>query len=189
MITLIILFGIIAAIAILSALVAPGRNGRTRRSVAYRYTRRNFFLTRAEHECYDALVAAVGESYYIFAQVHLPTLVDHKVKGQGWRGAFSHINGKSVDFVLCDKAYISPKLAIELDDRSHDLPEREERDREVERILREAGVPLLRLENHGRFDAGQLAWQITEALGPRSSVNTFGSAKKDARLDVTSEFS
>ena len=63
-----------------------------------------------------------------------------------------HISQKSVDFVLCDKAYISPKLAIELDDQSHERKERQERDLEVERVLNDAKLPLLRLENHGQFD-------------------------------------
>ncbi len=128
----------------------------------YRYTRKQFFLTRAEHECYDALVAAVGEKYHIFAQVHLPTILDNKAKGQNWRAALAHINRKSVDFVLCDKAYISPKLAIELDDKSHERPDRQERDREVERILSDAGVPLLRLENRGRFDPADLKFRVNE---------------------------
>lgn len=130
----------------------------------YQYKRKNFFLTRAEHECFDALAKAVGNEYFIFAQVHLPTLIDNKVVGQNWRAAFRHINGKSVDFVLCDKAYISPKLAIELDDKTHERPDRQERDVEVERILKEAGVPLLRLENRGNFDVTQLSQKIKASL-------------------------
>ncbi len=131
----------------------------------YLYKKKAFFLSRAEHECYDALVLAIGNEYLIFAQVHLPTIVDHKTKGQNWRGAFSHINGKSVDFVLCDKAYISPKLAIELDDQSHERPDRKDRDQEVERVLKSAGVPLFRLDNHGRFDSADLSEKIKVALG------------------------
>lgn len=130
----------------------------------YRYQRHKFFLTRAEHECFDALMEAVGNDYLIFAQVHLPTLVDHRVVGQNWRGAFRHISEKSVDFVLCDKAYISPKLAIELDDKTHERPDRQERDKEVERILQDAGMPLLRLTNHGRFNPTDLSQRIKEAL-------------------------
>lgn len=132
----------------------------------YHYKRRGFLMSRAEHECYDALLAAVGGEYHIFAQVHLPNLVDSKVVGQNWRGAFKHISQKSVDFVLCDKAYIAPRLAIELDDRSHELPARQIRDAEVERILRETGVPLLRLQNRGSFNPVELAQQVREAVAP-----------------------
>ena len=98
----------------------------------YQYRRKQFFLTKPEHELYKILLGVVGQDYYVFAQVHLPTILDHSVKGQKWQAAFAHINRKSVDFVLCDKKYISPKVAIELDDRSHGREDRQERDREVE---------------------------------------------------------
>ncbi len=137
----------------------------------YQYKRKDFFMTAAEHECYNALMAAVGDTYYVFPQVHLPTIVDHKIARQNWQRALWHINSKSVDFVLCDKAYIAPKLAIELDDRSHLLPERQERDREVERILRIANMPLLRIENHGRFNSAELKQKISDALNNDTKVS------------------
>lgn len=158
-----ILFGGIALIVLILGIVR-GRLGSMKVKTKYQYRHKDFFLTRAEHECYDALVEAVGQEYRIFAQVHLPTLVDSKVVGQNWHGAFRHISEKSVDFVLCDKAYLVPKLAIELDDKSHERPERKERDEEVERILREAGVPLLRLENHGSFSSNEFSEKIKLAL-------------------------
>ena len=163
-----IIIGIIIVIAIAVA-VSRGGFVDVEEKAKYRYNRKNFFLTRAEHECYDALVEAVGAEYRIFAQVHLPTLVDHTVRGQDWRAALAHINRKSVDFVLCDKAYLSPKLAIELDDKSHERADRQERDREVERILREAGVPLLRLENRGSFSPSELTQKIKETLNPKTA--------------------
>ena len=168
-----IFYFIVVAIVIgLVAVLLIVRNGvgSSEEKSPYQYKRRDFFLSRAEHECYDALVAAVGSEYLVCAQVHLPTLVDHKLKGQNWRGAFRHISQKSVDFVLCDKAFISPKLAIELDDKTHERPDRQERDREVERILQGAGVPLLRLENHGRFDPSDFAQKIQEAVKQSSFV-------------------
>jgi very-short-patch-repair endonuclease len=55
-------------------------------------------------------------------------------------------------------------LAIELDDKSHEREDRMERDIEVERIFREAGMPLLRIENHGNFDAVKIAEQIKNAI-------------------------
>jgi len=130
----------------------------------YKYRRKNFFLTKSEHEFYDNLMKVVGDKYYIFAQTSLPTLVDHKIKGQSWRGSFAHINRKSVDFVLCDRTYISPKLTIELDDKSHQRQDRQSRDREVERILKQAGVPLLRIEDNKRFDTEELIKKVQESV-------------------------
>lgn len=117
-----------------------------RYSKKYNYNKKQFFMTRAEHEFFDLLISAIGERYYVFPQVHLSTILDHKIKGQSFVGAFSHINQKSVDFVLCDKNYISPKLAIELDDSSHDQADRVERDQVVDSILKNAGMKLIRFK-------------------------------------------
>lgn len=130
----------------------------------YSYAKKRFLLTRAEHEFFDTLVRAVGGEYYIFPQITLGQLVDSRVVGQSWRGAFSHINRKSVDFVLCDKAYISPILVIELDDSSHDFPERQIRDQEVERILASVELPLLRLRNPASFIPAELAQVIRSKI-------------------------
>lgn len=126
----------------------------------YDYIAKKYFLTKAEKEFYNALGMAVGHEYRIFAQVSLGSILDEKIQGQDWRAARAHINRKSVDFLLCDKEYLSPQLAIELDDRSHEREDRKERDEEVERILKEAGIPLLRVQNHGEFDPSDIASQI-----------------------------
>jgi len=165
MTALIILLVAIVAIAVFAKIMQSGE-GEARK---YAYKQKDFFMSRAEHECYDALVLAVGEKYHIFPQVHLPSIVDNKVVGQNWMAAFRHISQKSVDFVLCDKSYIAPKLAIELDDRTHERQDRIERDGEVERVLKDAKVPLLRLKNHGRFNPKELSEQTELALNNSES--------------------
>lgn len=158
-----ILIAIIIVIAVVGGLLKERLNMGDEQP-KYDYKRRNFFLTKAEHEFYDSLIQAVGQDYIVFAQVHLPTLLEHKVVGQNWKAAFGHVSQKSVDFVLCDKAYISPKLAIELDDKSHERPDRQNRDIEVERILKGAGMPILRIQNHGKFNPQELTEKVQVAL-------------------------
>ena len=111
----------------------------------YSYQAKQFVMTKSEHDAFDALNQAVGDKYYIFPQVHISTFIDWKVKGQNWNAAMRHINQKSVDFLLCDKVWVNPKLAIELDDSTHDRDDREERDTEVQRILASAHFPLIRI--------------------------------------------
>lgn len=131
----------------------------------YKYKKKDFLITRAEHEFFDILVEIVGDKYHVFTQVHLPTILDHKVtNGQNWKGAFSHINGKSVDFVICDKSYIKPLLAIELDDKSHEKLDRIERDSEVERMLLDAEMSLLRFKNSGSFDKEEIKTELKKFL-------------------------
>jgi hypothetical protein len=134
------------------------------RKSRFEYGRKDFIMTRAEHECYDALIAEMGADYYFFPQIHLDSIVSPKKGRKGRLYAFRHINQKSVDFVACDKKYIRPLFAIELDDKTHNLPRRVERDNEVERILRSAGIPLIRIENRGRFEPKQLAQFVQKGI-------------------------
>jgi very-short-patch-repair endonuclease len=135
-------------------------NKRILNKKSFSYSKKDFLLSRSEHEFYDALIQAVGHEYYIFPQIHLSQLVEHRIKGQNWTKAFYHVNAKSVDFVLCDKSYISPKLVIELDEKSHNELDRQERDKIVEDILKQINLPFLRIWNHGAFNPAELAQQI-----------------------------
>lgn len=130
----------------------------------YNYIKKDFLMSRAEHEFFDILIEVVGNQYYVFPQIHLSTVLDNKVVGQNWRGAFRHIDEKSVDFVICDKAYIKPILAIELDDRTHEREDRKGRDGEVERILNESKLALLRFGNNGSFNKEEIKHLILEKL-------------------------
>ena len=104
-------------------------------------------MTGAEDEFFFKLERAVSERYYVFPQVHLSSLLDHHIEGQDWGYAFRHINGKSVDYVLCSRETLRPTYAIELDDYSHNQSDRRKRDKEVERIFEEANLPLVRFKN------------------------------------------
>jgi hypothetical protein len=87
--------------------------------MSYLYKRKQSVLTLIERRLYDALTIAIGRRCHFLAQVHLASIVDGTIVGQNWRGAFRHIDEKSVDFLLCDLRRTSPMLAIELDDASH----------------------------------------------------------------------
>ncbi|SRR5260221_9933828 len=133
------------------------RSGKISSKAKFQYGRKDFIMTRAEHECYDALVAEMGASYYFFPQIHLDAIVYPKDTRKDRLYAFRHINQKSLDFVACGKESMRPLFAVELDDKTHNQPKRIERDQEVKRILHGAGIPLIRIENRGRFDQVELA--------------------------------
>ena len=130
----------------------------------YQYLRKDFVMSQPERDFFEVLLASVENQYHVFPQVHLDVILNHKIRGQNWFGAFRHINEKSVDFVICDKTYIKPLLAIELDDRSHEREDRIERDEEVERILNEAGMPLLRFKHNEHFETEEIKRLVSEKL-------------------------
>ena len=90
----------------------------------YQYTPKDSLMSRVEGEFFWKLNNIAQDRYFVFPQVHLSALLDHHVKGQDWKYAFRHINGKSVDYVLCNKTTLQPIYAVELDDDSHNRADR-----------------------------------------------------------------
>jgi len=84
------------------------------------------------------------------------------------QSAFNKISSKQADFVLCDAATTRPLLIVELDDRSHDQPDRAKRDDFVDRACSSAGLPVLHVPAAAAYNAQALARSIAEKLGPGS---------------------
>lgn len=153
-------------VLVLISFVAITKNSANTRKVfknnIYSYTAKSLIMTRAESNFFRTLEKTVSERYYVFPQVHLSAIVDHKVNGQDWRFAFRHINGKSVDFVLCDKVTLRPTYAVELDDYTHDSSDRRKRDVEVERIFAAADIPLVRFRDK-QTSSSEIISALTQA--------------------------
>src|ERR1039457_5782386 len=134
------------------------------RKPQFQYRRKDSVMTEAERECFHAHVSEMWPDYYFFPQMHLDAIVQPTDTRKDRFNAFRHINQKSVDFVACDKKRLWPLFAIELDDKTHNQPKRMERDKEVERILRGAGIPLIRIENRGHFEPKELAAAVQNGI-------------------------
>jgi hypothetical protein len=161
----IILGGFIAAAAIYKGYSSGKRESEVEsKKKVYHYSKKTFLMSKSESEFFNALSTVVPQEYSVFPQIHLSSIVDHKVKGQNWAAALRTINQKSVDFVLCDKPFNRPVLAIELDDWSHEKQDRVERDSLVESILKEAELPLLRINNWRDLSTEELDQKIASAL-------------------------
>ena len=159
------LYVFVGIIVLVAALIPSRKN--VKKEVqpvqSYSYTRRNFIMTQAESSLFQRLWRIAGDRYFIFPQVHLSSLLDHKVKGQDWRAALSAIQRKSVDFALVDKTTFKTTYAVELDDSTHDAPDRQERDGKVEQYLQIANIPLVRLRNADRLSDEEIENLFREA--------------------------
>lgn len=130
----------------------------------YRYYAKSYIMTSRENECFKILNEIFSSKWFVVPQVHLSVLLDYRVKGQNLNAAFRHINGKSVDFVLIGKESYKVICAIELDDSTHSKPDRIERDVEIERMFKEAGIPLARISKFESMTKPELAKAITDVI-------------------------
>jgi hypothetical protein len=104
------------------------------------------------------LDAALGRNYRAFAQVRLAELVSPTLGANpaSRRQALNGVMAKSVDFVICDVLTLDPVAAIEVDDRSHLLPERQQRDAFVNALFLEIGLPLMRVKARRAYSVDEL---------------------------------
>jgi hypothetical protein len=130
----------------------------------YRYYAKPYLMTTRENEFFKLLNDIFGAKWFVIPQVHLSSLLNHKVKGQNWNGAFRHINGKSVDYVLVGKESYKIICAIELDDSTHSRADRIERDNEINRIFHEAKIPLARIGKFENMSRQEIVGVITDDI-------------------------
>ena len=83
---------------------------------------------------------------------------------------------KSVDFVICDVLTLDPVAAIEVDDKSHLLPERQQRDAFVNALFLEIGLPLMRVKARRAYSVDELRVMCARAglftLPPMEGANS-----------------
>ena len=119
-------------------------------------------LSEPEQVLYYRLCQALPD-HLVLAQVGLSRFLAVK-KGHDPRTWHNRINRMSVDFLVCNKD-ASVIAAIELDDASHQRPDRVSADERKERALDAAGVRLLRWS----VDAMPDEAAIHAALAPGST--------------------
>jgi hypothetical protein len=134
------------------------------------YARRESLFTPAELRFLETLRHALPAGLEIFGKVRVADVLQpvEKLDPKTWHSAFVRITGKHLDFVLCDRETGQLVCAIELNDRSHVRPDRQERDRFIVQACNEAGFPLLLISAARSYDAGELREQILEATGNTS---------------------
>lgn len=128
------------------------------------YVRQPHLMTSAEVLFLETLRDTVPSTVDIYAQVRLANLLFVNAAFGNDPTPFYRIQGKCVDFVLCDRRTSRILLVVELDDSSHNLPERQARDQFVERALGHAQVPLLRVPCKAQYSAAALKRSIRAAL-------------------------
>ena len=112
--------------------------------IEYPYHLSEEFITPAELNLFFNLKLVVGESAQIFSKVKLGDLFYANTGDYGKnRSYMNRIDRKHVDFLLCDMKTLQPILGIELDDKSHQRVDRQERDDFVNHVFEAAKLPLL----------------------------------------------
>lgn len=100
----------------------------------------------------------------VFTKMRLADLLEVPKNNQDYIKWFNRIKAKHIDFIFVDSNY-HIKLLVEVDDPTHNRPDRQARDQEVDEIFRQQGLEVLHLRAWGKqYGADDLETIITSAL-------------------------
>lgn len=120
-------------------------------------------MTNSEVRFFALLQEAMPE-HFIFAQVQLSRLIQC-TDSQDAAFWFNRICRMSADYVLVDRDAQTVIAVIELDDWTHDKPERRRADQKKTKAIESAGLPLIRFDGRRMPNATQLRHEIIRQLG------------------------
>ncbi len=128
------------------------------------YRLRDDFLSITERSFYHALAQVTQQQVVIFTKIRLADIlfVARPDKNLSY---FNQVARRHVDFLLCQPKTLKPLAGIELDDSSHQRPERQARDEFVDRAFAAAGLPLVRIPARQAYTASEIAEQVRPYLG------------------------
>jgi len=106
--------------------------------------RKENLMTPAEQAFFAVLEPIVRSSCMVSSKVRLADLFDVRQE-RGQQAAFNRICSKHIDFVLTAPGSSRVLCAIELDDSSHNRPDRIERDNFVNELFAANHLPLMRV--------------------------------------------
>lgn len=103
-----------------------------------------WMFTQNEKRAYYKLAEIANKKeMHLFAKVRLFDLIEPNKTHKNYKTNLYRIQAKHVDFVITKSNLVATHI-IELDDGSHDTPDRKERDKFVDAVLTSCGYKVLR---------------------------------------------
>lgn len=146
------------------------------KALPYYRAGRGLIMSNGEFAFYRALRTAVGEEFDIMTKVRAAAVVS--CSRANWAAGYgTPIAQKELDFVLLRPGTSYVVAAVELDDKTHDLPERQERIAFLDAAFEAAGVPLLRFKARHRYRGDEIGAHLRERVERRKGVSQRASVR------------
>lgn len=103
-------------------------------------------MTKTEKAFYVALIQNLPRYYNVFSKVRIEDFIDALYTNASEKNMYRNpIKSRHIDFLICD-TYSAPLFAIELDGNTHITKKQKDIDEKKNKICKEAGIPLLRVQ-------------------------------------------
>ena len=136
------------------------------------YRRRKYLCSAGELRFYKKLDEAVGDVFEAHMQVSVAAVL--RVPAEEWDRWGARVAPLRFDFVLVKRGTSFAAAAVELDDKTHLLPDRRKRDRFLNEACRQADFPLIRVKAAQRYNVTEIRQTITTTLPMGSTLSRPG---------------
>lgn len=128
------------------------------------YKKKDFLLNVPERKFFEELQQIIPNKYVVFPQILLSNIVSvNSAKKEFWTYQ-NKINRKTIDFVIFEKSFLKPVLAIEYDGKTHSKQNRKLRDEFVDKVLDSSGIKILHIMHQKNINFEEVKNRINESL-------------------------
>ena len=144
------------------------------------YEAKPSLVTKTETAYLNCIKSFLPDTCLIQAQANLASFI-RRTDGAKYQNDLF----RNVDFIITDLSY-RPLLVIEINDQTHRLPERRERDKKVACICEEAGIPLIKLWTSYGVNEEYIKKKITQTLAslPVERIHHFAPVHEETAQPV-----
>ena len=129
---------------------------------SYTYELQGPLFTPAERSFLGVLNSVLKDDVHILGKVRVADILK-PTKGlskSDWQKAFNKISAKHFDFVLCNKGDFSVLCVIELNDKSHNNKQRQQRDVFLTKACEAASLPLIQIKAQAGYSLDEVKNQL-----------------------------
>lgn len=128
------------------------------------FKRKEFLMNVPERKFFDELQSIIPDNHIVFPQVLLSNIVKVASSRKDFWKYHNIINRKTIDYVIFEKPYFKPVLAIEYDGKTHNKPVRIERDIKVKNILDSASIKSFHVKHEKNINFEEIKNKIDEFI-------------------------
>lgn len=134
------------------------------KKIKLNYKKCNSLFTKSEINFLQILKIAIDNNKYeIYGKVRIADILKpNNINKKTNYIAFNKIKSKHFDYVICNKNNYLIEYVIELNDKSHNLPKRRERDNFVRNACKSANLKLIEIPAKRIYDIKEIREKINK---------------------------
>lgn len=145
----------------------------------YIYELKTSLITPTEKEYLAVIQDILPKKYCLLPQINLASIIN-KIDNSKYRSELF----RNIDAGIFDAKTYKPLVLIEINDSTHNMPDRRERDEKVRKICEEAGIPLVTFWVKHGINKDYMQIQILQAIEQSKNPIRISHSQKNTQQNI-----